>query len=103
MNHNKLEALISRLHHFSLELNDKIAQLQDLQRLREATRNTGARPTPDCATYEMHYGDGEFTSYEEPQPEKKKAKLRIGDNVVVLGGRNQGVQARIIKETPAQN
>ena len=50
----------------------------------------------------MRYGDGVFTSYEEPEPEKRKTKLKIGDNVVVLRGRNQGVHARIIKETPAQ-
>lgn len=102
MNHDELEELINRLSHFSLELDNEISKLQSLQRIREATRNTGARPTPDYATYETQYGDGEFTGREEPEPEKRKAKLKIGDHVTVLRGKNQGVHARIIKETPAQ-
>ena len=104
MNHKELKNLINKLNNISIKLNNKISQLHKLQMIREATRNTGTRPTPEYTTYQMNYNRS-APNGNPTQPEKKNTmekRLKVGDNVEVVRGRNQGVKAGIIKETPAQ-
>ena len=55
MNHEELKNLINKLNNLSIELNNEISQLHELQTIREATRNTGARPTHNYTTYQRNY------------------------------------------------
>ena len=71
--------------------------------IREASRNTGNRPNPEYSAYHTHYEAGSPNRHKAQDNEgTNKRKLKIGDQVKVVRGQNQGVTATIIKETPAQ-
>ena len=107
MNHEELAELINNLHNVSIQLDDEITQLRELQRIREASRNTGRNASE--RHYAAHGNDNEnqgnrVNSSETGQECNKNngRKLSVGDSIEVVRGRNQGVRATIVRETAAQ-
>ena len=81
MNQEELKNLINKLNNISIELNNKISQLCELQTIREATRNTGTRPAPEYTTYQTDYS-GSAPNGNTTRPEKKSTtekRLKVGD------------------------
>ena len=103
MNHEELKILINNLEGISININNKLKQLKELQAIREATRNTGTRLAPRYTTYGTNYGrDNTNRTPNQDRESNTNRKLKVGNIVKVIRGRNQGVIATIIRETTAQ-
>ena len=104
MNHDELKYLINKLQNVSLQLESEIRELQALQNIREASRNTGRRNANDTSAHRTD------TRSQAPNGHKGAARgnkstprrLKVGDRVRVERGRNEGATATIVRETATQ-
>ena len=106
MNNEEVTELINKLKRVNLQLNDEIDQLQALQRIRQATRNTGRNTSArGYATYgsNSNQGNRANTNADEGKHSRNnERKLKVGDSVEVVRGRNEGTVVTIVRETTSQ-
>ena len=107
MNNEELTELINKLKRVTLQLNDEIDQLQALQRIRQASRNTGRNTSArEYATYgsnSNNQGNKANTNTGEGKHSKNnERRLKVGDSVEVIRGNHQGTRATIVRETASQ-
>ena len=104
MNHDELEYLINKLQNVSLQLESEIRELQALQNIREASRNTGRRNANDTSAHRTDTRNQAPNGHKGAAKDNKSSprRLKVGDRVRVERGRNEGATATIVRETATQ-